>query len=137
MANPIPFYSRSARNNEQRSKYRRIEDVLAGQSSVFWAGKIDDEFLEYGNDLGFKNRRYEGGDPSLLIKSQLVVYCNMGYHFYRLLESINICCSYGVPVVWVHNRIVPDKWIWSFSACFVRQDLTPMEIWRVLCPILA
>ena len=77
--------------------------------------------------------RYKGGDPSLLIQAKLVVFYRMGYHFPKLLEAINVCLDYAVPVFWVHNRAVPDKWIWNFSACIVRQGLTPVDVWRTIC----
>lgn len=110
---------------------KEIVEVYSSKN-ILWFGE-NEVLQKFGTQLGFKilPLLHCCADQQLL--SSFVVFNNVFNDKY--LRVLNFCVNYSIPCIWIHDFIVPTKWMWSFDVVLVGET-SIANVWSQICKIV-
>uniref|UniRef100_A0A6M3LMZ8 Uncharacterized protein n=1 Tax=viral metagenome TaxID=1070528 RepID=A0A6M3LMZ8_9ZZZZ len=99
---------------------------------LFTGATLPQEFIKFGEGIGFKCRAIKEYDISVLVKARILVAFQLPtYTFQEHLNIINLARQYDVTTVWCDKYSYPWQWMASFDIVLVG-NISPGFFWRTV-----
>lgn len=134
------FNSKSSmvsRNKNVNAIYNSVtleSKIIANEKIIYWYGS-ECKLKDYGKYLGYQIKDLTENCNNLLFVSNALVCVFAEVFNDKMISVLNLINNYKISCIWIHNFIVPTKWIWNFDIVIV-EDLSIAKVWSEICKLV-